>query len=113
MQGASLGQSAFTTPQSSDLLNAGSSQAGQIVDIYGNLGNIAGVGATQLAQNNAAAANAKNSGNSVWQDLYELGSSQDWWSGKSKSSSGSSTPYTTSLGYTLPGKFQLQNKTWY
>jgi hypothetical protein len=114
MQGASLGQSAFTTPQSSDLLNAGSSQAGQIVDIYGNLGNIAGVGATQLAQNNAAAANAKNSGNSVWQDLYELGSSQDWWSGKSKSSSGSSTPsFTTSLGYTTPGEFQLKNKNRY
>jgi hypothetical protein len=113
MQGANLGQSSFSLPQSSDLLNAGSSQAGQIVDIYGNLGNIAGVGATQLAQNNAAAANAKNSGTSVWQDLYELGSSQDWWSGKSKSSSGSSTPYTTSLGYTLPGEFQLNNKTRY
>ena len=113
MQGAGLGQSSFSMPQSSDLLNAGSSQAGQIVDIYGNLGNIAGVGATQLAQNNAAAASAKNSGTSVWQDFYELGSSQDWWSGKSKSSSGSSTPYTTTLGYTLPGEFQLNNKTRY
>jgi hypothetical protein len=109
MQGANLGQASFSLPQSPDLLNAGSSQAGQIVDIYGNLGNIAGVGATQLAQNNAAAANAKNSGTSVWQDLYELGSSQDWWSGKTNSSkSSSSTPYTTSLGYTLPGSFDFK-----
>ena len=111
MQGAGLGQSSFSLPQSSDLLNAGSSQAGQIVDIYGNLGNIAGTGAMQLAQNNTAAANAANKGTSVWQDLYEMGSSQGWWGNKSsRSSSSSSNPYTTALGYTLPGEFDF--KSW-
>ena len=109
MQGANLGQSSFSLPQSSDLLNAGSSQAGQIVDIYGNLGNIAGTGAMQLAQNNTAAANAANKGTSVWQDLYEMGSSQGWWGNKSsRSSSSSSNPYTTALGYTLPGSFDFK-----
>lgn len=107
MQGANLGQSSFSLPQSSDLLNAGSSQAGQIVDIYGNLGNIAGTGAIQLAQNNTAAANAANKGTSVWQDLYEMGSSQGWWGNKSSKSS-SSNPYTTALGYTLPGSFDFK-----
>lgn len=109
MQGAGLGQSSFSLPQSTDLLNAGSSQASQIADIYGNLGNIAGTGAMQLAQNNTAAANAANKGTSVWQDLYEMGSSQGWWGNKSSKSS-SSNPYTTALGYTLPGEFDF--KSW-
>lgn len=108
MQGANLGQSSFSLPQSSDLLNAGSSQAGQIVDIYGNLGNIAGTGATQLAQNNTAAYNAQQKGTSVWQDLYELGSSQNWWNNNKSSKSSSSDPYTTALGYTLPGEFDFK-----
>ena len=110
MQGAGLGQSSFSLPQSTDLLNAGSSQAGRIVDIYGNLGNIAGTGAMQLAQNNTAAANAQQKGTSVWQDLYELGSSQNWWNNNKSSKSSSSDPYTTALGYTLPGNFDF--KSW-
>ena len=108
MLGAGLGQSSFSLPQSSDLLNAGSSQASQIADIYGNLGNIAGTGAMQLAQNNTAAANAQQKGTSVWQDLYELGSSQNWWNNNKSSKSSSSDPYTTALGYTLPGEFDFK-----
>ena len=109
MQGAGLGQSSFTTPQSSDLLNAYNTNAKNIVDIYGNLGNIAGTGATQLAQNATAAYNAQQQGTSVWQDLYELASTSGWFGNKSNKSSGNNSVFTTALGYTTPGNFTFKS----
>ncbi len=111
MQGAGLGQSSFSTPQSSDLLNAYDTNAQNIANVYGNLGSIASTGATQLALNTAAGYNAAQTGTTGWQDLLQLASSSGWFgkSNKSSSSSSSSTPYTTALGYTLPGSFTLSN----
>lgn len=109
MQGAGLGQSSFTTPQSSDLLNAYNTNAQNIANIYGNLGNIAGTGATQLAQNATAAYNAQQQGTSVWQDLYELASTSNWFGNKSNKSSGNNSVFTTALGYTMPGNFTFKS----
>ena len=81
MGGSQLGQASFTTPQSTDLLNAYGRGADNISQIYGNLGNIQGNLASQLAQNYMAGYNAMAQQPSGLQTALQLASTYGWLGG--------------------------------
>ena len=99
MGGASLGQASFTTPQSTDIMNAYQTGTDRITDIYGNLGNIQGNLANSLTQNYIAGYNAQQQQTSPIQDALALASSYGWLGGAKSSS----TPKTYNIDYGIPG----------
>lgn len=84
MGGAKLGQASFTTPQSTDIMNAYQMGGNNISSIYGNLGAIQGQLGSQLAQNYMAGYNAQQKQTSPIQDALALASSYGWLGGSSK-----------------------------
>ena len=99
MGGASLGQASFTTPQSTDIMNAYQTGGNNISSIYGNLGAIQGQLGSQLAQNYMAGYNAQQQQTSPIQDALALASSYGWLGGAKPSS----TPKTYNIDYGIPG----------
>lgn len=99
MGGASLGQASFTTPQSTDIMNAYQTGTDRITDIYGNMGNIQGNLANSLTQNYIAGYNAQQRQTSPIQDALALASSYGWLGGAKSSS----TPKTYNIDYGIPG----------
>lgn len=81
MGGANLGQASFTTPQSTDIMNAYQTGGNNISSIYGNLGAIQGQLGSQLAQNYMAGYNAQQQQTSPIQDALALASSYGWLGG--------------------------------
>jgi hypothetical protein len=99
MGGSGLGQSSFTTPQSTDIMNAYQTGGNNISSIYGNLGAIQGQLGSQLAQNYMAGYNAQQQQTSPIQDALALASSYGWLGGAKSSS----TPKTYNIDYGIPG----------
>ena len=99
IRGANLGQASFTTPQSTDIMNAYQTGTDRITDIYGNLGNIQGNLANSLTQNYIAGYNAQQKQTSPIQDALALASSYGWLGGAKSSS----TPKTYNIDYGIPG----------
>lgn len=99
MSGSGLGQSSFTTPQSTDIMNAYQMGGNNISSIYGNLGAIQGQLGSQLAQNYMAGYNAQQQQTSPIQDALALASSYGWLGGAKSSS----TPKTYNIDYGIPG----------
>lgn len=95
MGGASLGQASFTTPQSTDIMNAYQTGTNGLIDIYGNMGNIQGNLANSLTQNYIAGYNAQQQQTSPVQDALALASSYGWLGGAQKS--------TPKIDYGIPG----------
>lgn len=96
MGGSGLGQASFTTPQSTDIMNAYQTGTDRIVDIYGNLGNIQGNLANSLTQNYIAGYNAQQQQTSPIQDALALASSYGWLGGNKPKT-------TTKVDYGIPG----------
>ena len=96
VRGSGLGQASFTTPQSTDIMNAYQTGTDRITDIYGNLGNIQGNLANSLTQNYIAGYNAQQQQTSPIQDALALASSYGWLGGNK-----SSTP--AKIDYGIPG----------
>ena len=99
MSGANLGQASFTTPQSTDIMNAYQTGGNNIASIYGNLGAIQGQLGSQLAQNYMAGYNAQQQQTSPIQDALALASSYGWLGGAKSSP----TPKTYNIDYGIPG----------
>jgi hypothetical protein len=100
MGGANLSQASFTTPQSTDIMNAYQTGSNNISDIYGNLGHIQGQLGSQLAQNYMAGYNAQQQQTSPIQDALALASSYGWLGGnkpKTASSSGAGSAWVSGL----------------
>jgi hypothetical protein len=101
MGGANLSQASFTTPQSTDIMNAYQTGGNNISSIYGNLGAIQGQLGSQLAQNYMAGYNAQQQQTSPIQDALALASSYGWLGG---SKSNTTTPKVSApIDYGIPG----------
>lgn len=101
MGGANLSQASFTTPQSTDIMNAYQTGGNNISSIYGNLGAIQGQLGSQLAQNYMAGYNAQQQQTSPIQDALALASSYGWLGG---SKSNTTTPKVAApIDYGIPG----------
>jgi hypothetical protein len=101
MGGANLSQASFTTPQSTDIMNAYQTGGNNISNIYGNLGHIQGQLGSQLAQNYMAGYNAQQQQTSPIQDALALASSYGWLGGNKPKTT--APKVAAPIDYGIPG----------